>query len=869
MEKLLCLGKEELEAELRRPCIEQCSKDSKWAATFQEFIKFRDANTHGALVNVDDKYKVIENAFDLSQFTALDFPVSMAVVSTLVTTLRGSFSLTADRVLAPRDVGASRVYLTMSGSSVPTMARKIAMAAAHAVDAGFIELSYEVVLEMSQSWARNRDKDGEGDIRARVGDHRRPGRRGMLEALEGRGDAGRDGERKTPVGSYVVFSPASAAAPAHPTKRETDDVDSDTDPVKVEATPPPNPDPRKVGMVVGSDPLTVRVDGVEEVVSLAQLEPISACGLGVGRLCSTVLDLHSRNPRGKSVLYVSRATLLKIVSKLSAWHMFKQFVLQTHPGLAIIAEGAGTRGAPTPTPDPPHPARPSPAQLMMLMHDLGASARGQTVEIGRSDPRPPSTEYTLARSAFGFRVHISLAASSPMTKVWGDMKEAMRRDACFTHNVAHCKMYARRHGLNMAIDFSEPATFPATALKLLTEAEYTDDGMQRFLLMAAGLAPDGVIKATHLAAAMVVAHQYIDQVDLKHDRPPKAVTGAGGQAIEGPLSRHEEEILQHLVRPEDVSIGFNDIGGLEGVKDSVRETIILPIRRPELFSRGQLRRPVRGLLLYGPVGCGKTTIAKAIAKEAGATFLNITSSAVTSKWHGDSERLIAALFSVAAKVKPCVIFVDEIDALLGTRSDADANHAQKVKNEFTAQWDGLATGEGDQIVVVGATNMPSSIDDAALRRMPKQVLVDMPDVGQRGKILDVLLRDELVADDVDIQAIAARSEDYSGADLQFLCHMAAMQPVRALLTAEAALQARGLDLDVPVSEVNAACGLGLPPLVEVDGERRIRAICGADFIEAAKEVRPVGRHDSAANRRLREWMERGREGDGAEMTMYR
>jgi len=176
-------------------------------------------------------------------------------------------------------------------------------------------------------------------------------------------------------------------------------------------------------------------------------------------------------------------------------------------------------------------------------------------------------------------------------------------------------------------------------------------------------------------------------------------------------ARHREQILGEMLvkRP---GVEWGDITGLHIAKQALQESVILPSLRPDLF-RG-LREPPRGLLLYGPPGNGKTLLAKALASKTDASFFNISASSLLSKLHGESEKLVRTLFEVAAEMSPSIIFIDEIDSILRSRSIHEHQHDRRVKTEFLLHFDGLASSKG-RILVIGATNRPHELDDAALR----------------------------------------------------------------------------------------------------------------------------------------------------------
>eukprot|EP00842_Homolaphlyctis_polyrhiza_P002188 jgi/Hompol1/2970/HPOL_006260-RA len=245
------------------------------------------------------------------------------------------------------------------------------------------------------------------------------------------------------------------------------------------------------------------------------------------------------------------------------------------------------------------------------------------------------------------------------------------------------------------------------------------------------------------------------------------------------LSEHEEIIASEIVWPEDLKVTFEDIGGLEPIVDSLKENVIYPLMYPELFaSTSNLFGPPKGVLLYGPPGCGKTMLAKALARESGACFINLHMSTMTDKWFGESQKLVHGLFSLAKKLQPTIIFIDEIDSFLRDRKSTDHEATSMMKAEFMTLWDGLASGDQSRIIVLGATNRPMDLDKAILRRMPKRFAINLPDKAQRQKVLSLLLKRISLEDGFDFDNLAERTQGYSCSDLKELCRNAVMIPVR-------------------------------------------------------------------------------------------
>ncbi|KAG8663502.1 hypothetical protein MANES_01G217300v8 [Manihot esculenta] len=247
----------------------------------------------------------------------------------------------------------------------------------------------------------------------------------------------------------------------------------------------------------------------------------------------------------------------------------------------------------------------------------------------------------------------------------------------------------------------------------------------------------------------------------------------------------EKKLLADVIPPSDIGVTFDDIGALENVKDTLKELVMLPLQRPELFGKGQLTKPCKGILLFGPPGTGKTMLAKAVATEAGANFINISMSSITSKWFGEGEKYVKAVFSLASKIAPSIVFVDEVDSMLGRRENPGEHEAmRKMKNEFMVNWDGLRTKDKERVLVLAATNRPFDLDEAVIRRLPRRLMVNLPDAPNREKILRVVLAKEELAPDVDLEAVANITDGYSGSDLKNLCVTAAHCPIRELLEKE-------------------------------------------------------------------------------------
>ncbi|XP_074527314.1 outer mitochondrial transmembrane helix translocase [Halichoeres trimaculatus] len=244
------------------------------------------------------------------------------------------------------------------------------------------------------------------------------------------------------------------------------------------------------------------------------------------------------------------------------------------------------------------------------------------------------------------------------------------------------------------------------------------------------------------------------------------------------LTEYEMNIASHLVDPQTMKVSWRDIAGLDEIINELQDTVILPFQKRHLLAGSRLFQPPKGVLLFGPPGCGKTMIAKATAKASGCKFINLQASTLTDMWYGESQKLTAAVFSLAVKIQPCIIFIDEIESFLRNRSSLDHEATAMMKAQFMSLWDGLDTSATTQVMVMGATNRPQDVDPAILRRMPATFHVGLPSTRQRHDILRLILAGENLSNAINLKEIAERTDGYSGSDLRELCRDAAMYRVR-------------------------------------------------------------------------------------------
>jgi len=239
------------------------------------------------------------------------------------------------------------------------------------------------------------------------------------------------------------------------------------------------------------------------------------------------------------------------------------------------------------------------------------------------------------------------------------------------------------------------------------------------------------------------------------------------------------ELIMNEIMDNGAPVNWNDIAGLQFQKKCVKEIVVLPMLRPDIFTG--LRGPPKGLLLFGPPGTGKTLIGKCIASQSKSTFFSISASSLTSKWVGEGEKMVRALFAVAKVHQPSVIFIDEIDSLLSARSESEHESSRRMKTEFLVQLDGAGTDGAERILIVGATNRPQELDEAARRRLVKRLLIPLPEAEARLQIIQNLLgKEKNDLSEEDVSEIVSKSDGYSGADMANLCREAAMGPIRSM-----------------------------------------------------------------------------------------
>ena len=281
-------------------------------------------------------------------------------------------------------------------------------------------------------------------------------------------------------------------------------------------------------------------------------------------------------------------------------------------------------------------------------------------------------------------------------------------------------------------------------------------------------------------AAMKALRRYLPDIEL--DKPIPAEILEKMRVVPGDFKEALKEVEPSALREVLVEIPrvkWDDLGGLHEVKEQLIEAVEMPIKNPDAFRRMGIRPP-RGILLYGAPGTGKTLLAKAVATESEANFISIKGPEVMSKWVGESEKAVRQIFKKAKQVAPCVVFLDEIDALTPRRGGVmgDSGVSERLVNQLLTSLDGLEEMEG--VVTIGATNRPDMVDPALLRpgRFDRMILIPVPEEEARLEILNVHTRSMPVDTDVNLAKLAKELVGFVGADLEALCREAAMNALR-------------------------------------------------------------------------------------------
>jgi SpoVK/Ycf46/Vps4 family AAA+-type ATPase len=360
-----------------------------------------------------------------------------------------------------------------------------------------------------------------------------------------------------------------------------------------------------------------------------------------------------------------------------------------------------------------------------------------------------------------------------------------------------------------AVSTSTTTSEPLNPMPLQVEIVHIERGEEEASIMATVIHYS--IQFLEIVAVGLIGQYLLDQIDPRAEEKAHVRSTKGamikrlkklGRDYVDPstFTSHEMKIFADVVAPSEVMVSFDEIGGYKDQKERIIHSLCMPEEtRAVLYnSYGSMAEPPKGILLHGPPGCGKTLLAKAIATECNASFINLKISHVTDKWHGESQKLTDAVFSLARKLAPTIVFVDEVDTFLRDRGMPGASMESattgQMKASFLSNWDGLTSGKTErkyvdedgkihstqipfEIVVVGATNRAGDIDEAFLRRMPLQLELVLPDLRSRTHILSIMFQKMKKVPKCNPKDLAKLTNHYSGSDLKELCRRAVMERV--------------------------------------------------------------------------------------------
>jgi ATPase family AAA domain-containing protein 1 len=247
------------------------------------------------------------------------------------------------------------------------------------------------------------------------------------------------------------------------------------------------------------------------------------------------------------------------------------------------------------------------------------------------------------------------------------------------------------------------------------------------------------------------------------------------------LSSYELELLNSAIDPTEISRGFDYIGGFEQSKSDLRNFAVDVLSHDLLFN-STVMKPSQSMLLYGPPGNGKTSLIQAISSHFNLPMISIVPSLLQRKYYGESNQMVKALFSLATKLQPCILFIDEVDSLLRSRSDSDQDHDRNLKIEFMQLWDDIIKSNA-KVIVFGSTNRPQDLDPAIHRRFERSMLIPIPSLQDRIAIFRTVFACDHISVDLDFNSCARLTEGYTASDITNVCRAATSAVQREYLLA--------------------------------------------------------------------------------------